>query len=524
MSLRLSFNQPTYADIHLVLRSSKGGCSTSGDDLASDSPLAKRQCTGLSLDDVCSFYTHKVILAAHSPVINAMLLKAKELRDLQAMDAALSVFLVPMEHSGSIRLIVCPPTRQLTDPQLEVLELPMEQQELLACEVLLRSMYSDDLAGGADSALSSEQGAGVSRVTLLVQVYRLADRLEVCTDQCAQAISAICYEDCESVDVVISVFSLKRSAPALAEHATIKVLMETCLSWLVGCFGDLTCLVDDDDLMEDFKKLDFLTVLAFLESDELGVGSENDVLVFMGVWIGEDWAVRMSKEELKAFWNVLRLGHLTTSFISRLAALVPWLPVDPDVLQHAIEWKMYQTKDPVKVASMQKMLQSVYGSSVAWFKNAREPYFGVWSHEFCFSASCLAELLSLVQHSGVQEDLHVVRAPPGQYNGYDFFPTLSVQLLSDGSKKTFVLSVGFEVRTAACISKGVQTLVHVKAYCGLCRVGNPVSMDKAVHDFIYGTRAWELTRVDTLHDFSSLGNYLHQSGEMKGRLSIYEID
>eukprot|EP00798_Chlamydomonas_sp_ICE-L_P004801 gene4801-biopygen15096 len=515
--MKLSFNQPTYADLRLVLRSSQGGSATSRDDLASGSPPPKRQCAGLSLDDVRSFYAHKFILASKSPIINAMLLR--ELR--QAMDAVLSVFLVPMEHSGSVCLLVSPPARQLTDPHLEVLELPMEQEELVACEVLFRSMYSDNLAEDVDSVLSSEQGAGVSRVMLLVQVYRLADRLEVCTDQCAQAISAISSADCYSVDAANYVFSLKRSAPALAEHATIKDLIEKCLSWLVGHFGDITCLINNGSLMKAFLQLDVLTVLAFLESDELEVVSENEVLTLMGMWMGEDWAVRMSKEELKAFWNVLRLGHLTTCFIYRLVVLAPWLPANPDVLLHAIEWKMYQTKDPVKAASMQKMIQSAHGSSVAWFKDERKLYADGWNHEIFFSASCLAELLTLVHRTGTQEDLHVVRAPPNQYNGYEFFPTLSVQLISDDSKKTFVLSAGFEVRTSASISKGIQTLVHVKA---TCQVGKANVHVGDVDDFIHGTHAWELTRVDTLDDFSCLESYLNESGELEGTLGIYGID
>eukprot|EP00798_Chlamydomonas_sp_ICE-L_P004799 gene4799-biopygen15091 len=782
--MKLSFNQPTYSDLRLVLRSSQGGSSTSSDDQANGSPPAKQQCT-CTLDDVRSFYTHKFILASESPIINAMLLRAKELMDLQAMDAVLSITLAPVECQGAVCLLVLPPARQLTDPQLEVLELPMEQEELLACEVLCRSMYCDDLVEEVDSVLSSGQGAGVSRVTLLLQVYRLAGRLELCSDQCVRAISALCsaeldledgvqyvfslkrsapalaehttiktkdpvkaasmqkmlqsvygssvawfkdgrklfavrfthevsfsascltelltlvqrsgaqedlhvvrappgqyngYDffptlsvqlqfdgskktfvlsvgfeavssvsdmslrlsfnqptyadlllvlrsskdgcstssdvfaigsplakrqctglslddvcsfythkvilaaksptinamlqrakdfrdsawlivspptrqptdpqlavlelpmeqeellaceaisalsstDCASVDAINSVFALKRSAPTLAEHATIKDLMEKCLSQLVERFGVITDLMWVDSLMEEFMQLDFLSVHAFLGSDGLLVVSENEIIVLMGKWMGGDWADRMSKEELKAFWNVLRLGHLTPSFISRLAVLAPWLPVDPDVLQLATEWKMCQTRDPVKAASMQKMLQSVYGSSVAWFKNERQDDDyndgDGCSSAFCFSASCLADLLALVQRSGAHEDLHVVRAPPVQYNGYDFFPALSAQLLSEGSTKKIVLSVGFEVRTSASLSRGGQTLVHVKASYQL--YSRP-AFKREVDDFVHGTHAWELTRVDTLDDFSCLGSYLNQSGKLKGSLRIDTID
>eukprot|EP00798_Chlamydomonas_sp_ICE-L_P004803 gene4803-biopygen15098 len=523
MSKEAFFNKPTYADLRLVLRSSQGGSSTSNDDLVSvcGSPPAKRQCTGLPLDNVCSFYTHKVILASKSPVINAMLHRAEELKDLQAVDTVLSVFLVPMECSGSVKLLVTPPTHQPTNLQLEVLELPMEQEELLACEVLLRSMYSDDLAEEVRRTLSSEEGADVSRVKLLVQVYRLADRLEVCTDQCAQAIPALSSADCDSVDTVNSVFSLKRSAPALAEHATIRDLMERCLSWLLTRFDELLSAVWDDCLTKEFQQLDFQTVLSFLESDELVVASENEVLTLMGMWMGDDRADQMSKEQLGAFWNVLRLGSLTPSFLSNLDVVAPWLPVDPDVLRRATQFKMYKTNDYVKAVSMQKMLQSVYGSSVAWFKNARKTFDATWPLTFCFSASCLADLLTMVQRSGAHEDLHVGRAPPMQYNGYDLFPTLSVQLLSDGSEKIFVLTLGFEVRTSAFISKGVPTLVHIKASCSLC---SDTAFKRDVDDIIHGSLAWELTRVDTLDDFSCLESYLNQSGELQGALEIRKID
>lgn len=94
------FNQPTFADLRLVLQSSQDGTSTSS--AATDSPPSKRQCTGLSLDgDVRSFCAYKVILASNSPVINEMLLKAKERRELHAMGDGLRICLEPVEYIGS---------------------------------------------------------------------------------------------------------------------------------------------------------------------------------------------------------------------------------------------------------------------------------------------------------------------------------------------------------------------------------------------------------------------------------------
>eukprot|EP00798_Chlamydomonas_sp_ICE-L_P001967 gene1967-biopygen14801 len=510
--LKGEFNQPAFADLRLVLRSSQGGSCTSS-DLASDSPPSKRRCTGLSSDDERSFNTHKVILASNSPVIKAMLLRAKELRDLQALGDGFRV-----------RLHVSPPAQQQTDPQLEILELPMEHEELLACEVLFRSIYSGDLAEEVRSALSREQGAGVHRVTLLVQVYRLADRLEVCTDQCAQAISALSSAECESVDVANFVFSLKRAAPALVEHVIIKALEEKCLSHLVARFKKIKEVFWSDALIDEFKQLDFLTVLAFFESDKLVVESENDILALMSLWMGEDWADRISKEQLGAFWNVLRLGHFTTSFISNLAIIAPWLPVDPVMLGYAATWKCHQFKNPREAASIRKMLQSAHGMSVAWFKDRRmKAKSGMLGH-FSFSKDDLASLLSLVQHSEVEEDLHTIRGlGSSTFNGYDFRAPLSVQLLSDGPKKAFVLSVGFEYETSAYIStEGIQTLAHVKAECELGKGAMARSCD--VHNLLCGTHAWEVARVDMLDDFSCLGSYLDRDGNLPCELTIWAIN
>ncbi len=113
------FNQPTCADLRLVLRSSQGGTSTSDnpDRTATDSPSAKRQCAGLSLDgdDACSFYTHQVVIASKSPVIRAMLVRAKEQRELHTMGDGLSIRLLPVECIGAVCLLVSPLTRQPAD-------------------------------------------------------------------------------------------------------------------------------------------------------------------------------------------------------------------------------------------------------------------------------------------------------------------------------------------------------------------------------------------------------------------------
>eukprot|EP00798_Chlamydomonas_sp_ICE-L_P021293 gene21293-biopygen30014 len=360
------FNQPDLADLCLVLRS--GSC-TSSDLTKNDSLPAKRRRIELFLDDERSFYTHKVILASKSPVIKAMLLRAKELRDIQTeCDTSVGQPKKGRKKrsagrgSGSI-----PPTHQLPDLQLETLELPVEQEELLACEVLFRSIYSDNLAEEVRSALSSEQGAGVNRTTLLMQVYRLADRLEVCTDQCACAISSLSSADLESVHAVNYIFSWKRAAPALVEHAIIKAVLERCVSHLVARFGVLRMVHRGSPLLEKFKRLDFLTVLSFFDSDKLKVVSENEVIVLMGLWMGD-----------------------------------------------------------------------------------------------------LAKLLTAVQHAGAQEDLHIVRARLTTFNGYDIVPTLSVQIVPVGSRKTFVVSVGFELKTsAAYMSASIQPLplALVKADC-----------------------------------------------------------
>ena len=64
-------------------------------------------------------------------------------------------------------------------------------------------------------------------------------------------------------------------------------------------------------------------------------------------------------------------------------------------------------------------------------------------------------------------------------------------------------------------------MVHVIVSCLL---GNEEEYVRVVDDFIRGTHAWELTRVDTLDDFSCLESYLNESGELEGTLGIYGID
>eukprot|EP00798_Chlamydomonas_sp_ICE-L_P001530 gene1530-biopygen14381 len=502
------FNQPDLADLRLVLRSSEGGSCTSS-DLASDGPPIKRQCTGLSLDDERSLYTHKVILASKSPVIKAMLLRAKELRDLQATGDGLRVM-----------LLVSPPAHQLTVFQLDTLELEVEQEELLACEVLFRSMYSDDLAEEVISALSSEQRGGVNGVTLLVQVYRLADRLEVCTDQCAQAISAISSADCGPL-AVNYVFSLKKTSPELVEHAPIKNLLEKCLFQLLKRYS-IRSLISNNSLLEEFKHVKFLTVLAFFESDEVEVVSENDILLLMALWMGKDWASRVNKQQLGAFWNILRLGQLSTSFISNLTTVAPWLPVDPAVLGDAAAWKSYQFKFRGKAAFMPRSLQSAHGSNVAtWFKDKRKCLENGVCYASRFSEGALAKLLASVQHAGAREHLHAVWDKSMLFNGFDIYPMVSVQIVFEGSKKTFVLSVGFEFRTAAYISKGIQLLAHVKAGCLLGKGNVHIG---SVDNLVHSTHTWEVTRVDYLDDFSCLGSYLDKEGMLPVQLYLSTID
>eukprot|EP00798_Chlamydomonas_sp_ICE-L_P020389 gene20389-biopygen29161 len=422
-----------------------------------------------------------------------MVLRAKELRDIQA-ECSGSVGQPKKgkkQRRGGRGSGSKPPAHQLPDTQLETLELPVEQEELLACEVLFRSMYSDDLAGEVTSALSSEQGEGVNKVTVLVQVYRLADRLEVCTDQCAQAISALTPAECESVDAVNYVFSLKGAAPALAEHGTIKALMEKCMTQLVKRFGAVW---------------------------------KNEILMLMALWMGEDWASRISKEQLGDLLNVLRLGHLSTAFVSYLSAIAPWLPVDPVVLGHVAAWKSCQIKFPGKAASMPKSLQSIHGSSVAWFKDKRK-YLGVANgsaYDGCYTEEDLAKLLKLVQHAGAQEDLHTIRPADGQViNGYDIFHTLSVEIVSDSSKKTFVLSVGFGFRTSTYyMSNEIKTLALVKADCVL---GKGTVFKGSVDNLLHGEHSWEVARVDSLDDFSCLDSYLDEEGKLPMRDSAYRL-
>eukprot|EP00798_Chlamydomonas_sp_ICE-L_P028532 gene28531-biopygen32457 len=506
------FDQPTFSDLRLVLQISQGGRSTSS-DLARDGPPTKRQCEGLSQ----GFYAHKVILAK-SPVIKAMLLRAKELRGIQA---ACSVSRKKGQRKGPVS---SPPAHQVPDLQLETLDLPVEQEELLACEVLLRLIYSDDLAEEVTSALSSEQGAGVNRMTLLVQVYRLADRFEVCIEQCEQAISALTSADCDAVNYV---FSLKRVAPGLVEHATIKALMEKCMYHLVQRFGVVWKMGEKSSLQDEFKQLDFLAVLAFFDSDDLKVTfSENDVLLLMAVWMDKD--SRGSKEQVGAFFNDLRLTHLSTSIISNFDAVVPWLQVDPVVLGRVLALKCHRLQNPGKDLSVPRSLQPVNGSSVAWFKGKRNKFENGIQFHWKLSKRDVAKLLTSVQHLSEHEDVYTVRSENrrGVLNRYSIGKTLSVQLVSDDSRRTIVLSVGIEFATsAAFMSKGIETLALVKAECVL---GKGTTYKGSVDDLLHGTHSWEVTRVNILLGslawISCLDSYLDEEGNLPFRVYFSKLD
>jgi hypothetical protein len=84
-----------------------------------------------------------------------------------------------------------------------------------------------------------------------------------------------------------------------------------------------------------------------------------------------------------------------------------------------------------------------------------------------------------------------------------------------------LVSAGFEFRTSALISNASRSLARINTSCALGK--DEVTLGYA-DDLLHGTHTWEVTRVDTMDDFSCLESYLDQDGKLAMSLWIVVID
>eukprot|EP00798_Chlamydomonas_sp_ICE-L_P002139 gene2139-18188_t len=288
-----------FSDVRVVFSIDRATCEDSGHVL-----VAMQDANQEDL----SFLAHKVIVAHSSSVLKTMLLRAAEEQHGEAQQPASS----PME-----------------------LEIPIEEDEQLAAEVLIRHMYTGEFSQEVDKVSAKTPNRtqdGTSRTLLLVLVYRLADRLEVreCLQACATAISKLQGKDLGSADDVNYICSLMSSAPLLCDKPPIDGLLIKCGKALLIKYPSATALCKSPPKeLEPFLRLTFHAMLALLSSDLLQAESENDVLVLACHWVRHNTP---SQSQLLLLSQRIRLKHLTPSFLASLNVIAPWVPVTPQML------------------------------------------------------------------------------------------------------------------------------------------------------------------------------------------------
>eukprot|EP00798_Chlamydomonas_sp_ICE-L_P002140 gene2140-18189_t len=281
-----------------------------------------------------SFLAHKVVLAHSSSVLKTMLLKSAE---EQCGDG--------QQHMSS----------------LMELGIPIEEEEQHAAEVLLRYMYTGKFTEEVDKALDKNPGsqpAGSSRTSLLVLLYRLADRLQVkgLLEECATAISNLEGKDLGSADDINCICSIISSAPLLCEKPPIDGLLTKCGNELIIQHPDATALCKGPpNELELFLRLTCHAMLALISSDLLQAESENDVLVLACHWVRHNTP---SQSQLSLLSHRIRLKHLTIPCLANLNAIAPWFAATPQMLCKVLS---------LLGCTLQDMQQAGWNGPPAWF-------------------------------------------------------------------------------------------------------------------------------------------------------------
>eukprot|EP00798_Chlamydomonas_sp_ICE-L_P002137 gene2137-18186_t len=253
-----------FSDVRVVFSIDKATCKDSGIHV----PAAVQDANQEEL----SFLAHQVIVAHSSSVLKTMLVRAAEDQPGEEQQPVSS----PME-----------------------LEIPIEEEEQGAAEVLIRHMYTGEFSQEVDKA-------------------------------CATAISKLKGEDLGSADDINCICSLMSSFPLLCEDPPLDGLLIKCSKELLIQYPSATALCKSPQKeLEPFLRLTFCAMLGFISSDLLKAESENDVLVLACHWVRHNTP---SQSQLSVLSQRIRLKHLTPSFLASLNAIAPWVPLTPQML------------------------------------------------------------------------------------------------------------------------------------------------------------------------------------------------
>ena len=149
----------------------------------------------------------------------------------------------------------------------------------------------------------------------LLKVLQLADRCQAA--QCSELLlthlgglgkGAISYS------MAVQLFSMPPLLTRLQEHASFKDLTRCCQDVVVERLGDVSAVIQDSQVRQQFCALPFAAVLAWAGSDQLQVHSENCVVHLLITWVAtqegqEGQAVTAAQfQQLAEQVRVLHLG------------------------------------------------------------------------------------------------------------------------------------------------------------------------------------------------------------------------
>eukprot|EP00798_Chlamydomonas_sp_ICE-L_P030357 gene30357-35362_t len=350
-----------------------------------------------------SFLAHKHILAHSSPVLKAMLLRAAD------------------EQSGEEQQPMYSPME---------LEIPIEEEELLAAKVLIHHMYTGDFTKEMDKVLdkaASSQQAGTTRALLLVILYRLADRLEVkgCLEECATAITNLEGKDLGSADDINYICSIMSSAPLLCDKPPFDGLFIQCGKQLLIHYPDATALCKSClEEVGPFQRLTFHAMLALISLDQIQADSENDVLALACIWVRHNTP---SQSQLSLLSQRIRLKHLTPSFLVNLKSIAPWFAATQRTLNEVLSLQ----------GCTMEMQEAGWNGPPAWFGPQRVPSgrsTGTWVVKFDKEyATSLIEAARVQDLGGWASDAMDIAIPGAQgggrvyHKGYYFQGAMDVQ-------------------------------------------------------------------------------------------------
>jgi hypothetical protein len=141
------------------------------------------------------------------------------------------------------------------------------------------------------------------------QMCRIADMwkatacLQVCFTALMQAEEELIVGDLAGVCSL-----LPDSVTTLPSYSEFKTRLQQCV---VKAFPDVYTLLTTHDQLQRFRKLPFQAVLAWADSDNLVVDSENSVAVALSWWYGGDLGSQATEDQVKELSGALCLKHLS---------------------------------------------------------------------------------------------------------------------------------------------------------------------------------------------------------------------